>query len=129
MRKILLATAAGFAALVADGVTPARAQSATEVSGQTPQPGLTGYVQGRFRFYAAWIDQDGDKSDGTPIDGTATDPAGTDLRMPHDPVIGGRPAGAEVASEAGWAPGARTVTSLWHSPRSAHIFVNKRHLS
>lgn len=50
MRKILLATAAGFAALVADGVTPARAQSAAEVSGQTPQPGITGYVQGRYRF-------------------------------------------------------------------------------
>lgn len=65
MRKILLATAAGFAALVADGATPARAQSAAEVSGQTPQPGLTGYVQGRFRFHGAWIDQDGDTADGT----------------------------------------------------------------
>lgn len=62
MRKILLATAAGFAAMVADGATPARAQSAAEVSGQTPQPGLTGYVQGRFRFYGAYIDQDGDTS-------------------------------------------------------------------
>lgn len=72
MRKILLATAAGFAALVADGVTPARAQSAAEVSGQTPQPGLTGYVQGRFRFYGAWIDQDGDSADGTGIDAAGT---------------------------------------------------------
>jgi predicted porin len=62
MRKILLATAAGFAAMVADGVTPARAQSAAEVSGQTPQPGLTGYVQGRFRFYGAVVSQDGDSS-------------------------------------------------------------------
>jgi predicted porin len=62
MRKILLATAAGFAAMVADGVTPARAQSAAEVSGQTPQPGLTGYVQGRFRFYGAIVSQDGDSA-------------------------------------------------------------------
>jgi predicted porin len=62
MRKILLATAAGFAAMVADGVTPARAQSAAEVSGQTPQPGLTGYVQGRFRFYGAIVSQDGDST-------------------------------------------------------------------
>jgi predicted porin len=62
MRKILLATAAGFAAMVADGATPARAQSAAEVSGQTPQPGLTGYVQGRFRFYGAIVSQDGDSS-------------------------------------------------------------------
>lgn len=62
MRKILLATAAGFAAMVADGATPARAQSAAEVSGQTPQPGLTGYVQGRFRFYGALVSQDGDSS-------------------------------------------------------------------
>lgn len=62
MRKILLATAAGFAAMVADGATPARAQSAAEVSGQTPTPGLTGYVQGRFRFYGALVSQDGDSS-------------------------------------------------------------------
>ena len=62
MRKILLATAAGFAAMVADGATPARAQSAAEVSGQTPQPGLTGYVQGRMRFYGAVVSQDGDSS-------------------------------------------------------------------
>lgn len=72
MRKILLATAAGFAALVADGATPARAQSAAEVSGQTPQPGLTGYVQGRFRFYGAWIDQDGDSADGSGPDADGT---------------------------------------------------------
>lgn len=70
MRKILLATAAGFAALVADGATPARAQSAAEVSGQTPQPGLTGYVQGRFRFYGAIVSQDGDsKAFGVDTDG------------------------------------------------------------
>lgn len=70
MRKILLATAAGFAALVADGATPARAQSAAEVSGQTPQPGLTGYVQGRFRFYGAIVSQDGDsKAVGVDTDG------------------------------------------------------------
>jgi predicted porin len=62
MRKILLATAAGFAAMVADGATPARAQSAAEVSGQTPTPGLTGYVQGRFRFYGALVSQDGDST-------------------------------------------------------------------
>jgi predicted porin len=48
--------------MVADGVTPARAQSAAEVSGQTPQPGLTGYVQGRFRFYGAIVSQDGDSA-------------------------------------------------------------------
>jgi predicted porin len=43
-------------------VTPARAQSAAEVSGQTPQPGLTGYVQGRFRFFGAIVSQDGDSA-------------------------------------------------------------------
>jgi predicted porin len=76
MRKILLATAAGFAAMVADGATPARAQSAAEVSGQTPTPGLTGYVQGRFRFYGALVSQDGDsKPAGVVTD--ATVPAGT----------------------------------------------------
>jgi predicted porin len=48
--------------MVADGVTPARAQSAAEVSGQTPQPGLTAYVEGRFRFYGAIVSQDGDSS-------------------------------------------------------------------
>jgi predicted porin len=78
MRKILLATAAGFAALVADGATPARAQSAAEVSGQTPQPGLTGYVQGRFRFYGALVSQDGDsKPFGVDTDGAGPIPAGT----------------------------------------------------
>ena len=59
MRKILLATAAGFAAMGADGVTPARAQQAAEVSGQTPQPGLTLSTSGRFRFHGAFISQDG----------------------------------------------------------------------
>ncbi|MDW8444845.1 MAG: hypothetical protein RML45_11650 [Acetobacteraceae bacterium] len=45
MRKILLATAAGFAALVANGATPAPAYAqAAEVTGQTPQPGITAYV-------------------------------------------------------------------------------------
>jgi predicted porin len=72
MRKILLATAAGFAAMVADGVTPARAQSAAEVSGQTPQPGLTGYVQGRFRFYGAIVSQDGDSAPFTAVPPPAT---------------------------------------------------------
>jgi predicted porin len=63
MRKILLATAAGCVALVADGVTPARAQSATEVSGATPAPGLTLTTTGRFRFHGAFINQDGDSTD------------------------------------------------------------------
>ncbi len=62
MRKILLATAAGFAALLADGATPARAQSAAEVTGQTPQPGLTLSTTGRFRFLSALIGQDGRSS-------------------------------------------------------------------
>jgi predicted porin len=62
MRKILLATAAGFAAFVADGAAPAMAQAGTEVSGQaTPQPGLVPYVQGRYRFYGAFVSQDGDE--------------------------------------------------------------------
>jgi predicted porin len=61
MRKILLATAAGFAAFVADGAAPAMAQAGTEVTGQaTPQPGLVPYVQGRYRFYGAFVSQDGD---------------------------------------------------------------------
>jgi predicted porin len=61
MRKILLATAAGFAAFVADGAAPAMAQASTEVTGQaTPQPGLVPYVQGRYRFFGAIISQDGD---------------------------------------------------------------------
>ena len=63
MRKILLATAAGFAAMVADGATPARAQSAAEVSGQTPQPGLTLSTTGRIRFHGALIGQDGRSAD------------------------------------------------------------------
>ena len=63
MRKILLATAAGFAAMVADGATPARAQSAAEVSGQTPQPGLTLSTSGRFRFHGAIIGQDARSDD------------------------------------------------------------------
>ena len=62
MRKILLATAAGFAAFVADGAAPAMAQAGTEVTGQaTPQPGFVPYVQGRYRFYMAFTSQDGDE--------------------------------------------------------------------
>jgi predicted porin len=62
MRKILLATAAGFAAFVANGAAPAMAQASTEVSGQAaPQPGLVPYVQGRYRFYGAFVSQDGDE--------------------------------------------------------------------
>jgi predicted porin len=70
MRKILLATAAGFAAFVADGAAPAMAQAGTEVTGQaTPQPGLVPYVQGRYRFFGAFVSQDGDSGNNT----TATD--------------------------------------------------------
>lgn len=56
MRKILLATAAGFAALVANGAapTPAYAQAA-EVTGQTPAPGLTLSTTGRIRFFGGFI--------------------------------------------------------------------------
>lgn len=62
MRKILLATAAGFAAFVADGAAPAMAQAGTEVTGQAAaQPGLVPYVQGRYRFYGAFVSQDGDE--------------------------------------------------------------------
>lgn len=58
MRKILLATAAGFAALVANGVTPASAQQGTEVTGQgTPTPGITARFNGRYRMYMGWVDQ------------------------------------------------------------------------
>lgn len=65
MRKILLATAAGFAAFVADGAAPAMAQAGTEVTGQaTPQPGLVPYVQGRYRFFGAFVSQDGDEGNG-----------------------------------------------------------------
>ncbi|WP_157967135.1 porin [Elioraea thermophila] len=63
MRKILLATAAGFAALVANGATPAPAYAqAAQVTGQTPQPGLSLTVSGRFRFHGAWVDQSGDSA-------------------------------------------------------------------
>ena len=63
MRKILLATAAGFAALVANGATPAPAYAqAAQATGQTPQPGLTLTTSGRFRFHGAYIDQDGDSA-------------------------------------------------------------------
>lgn len=81
MRKILLATAAGFAAFVADGAAPAMAQAGTEVSGQaTPQPGLVPYVQGRYRFYGAFVSQDGDEGKGgLNPDGTPAAPAGNKL--------------------------------------------------
>jgi len=39
MRKILLATAAGFAAFVADGVAPAKAQAPAAAA--APQPGFS----------------------------------------------------------------------------------------
>jgi predicted porin len=70
MRTILLATAAGFAALVATGTTPAHAQSATEVSGTTPAPGLTLTTSGRFRFHGAFISQDGDSANMGPATGS-----------------------------------------------------------
>ncbi len=58
MRKILLATAAGFAAFVADGAAPAMAQAGTEVTGQgTPTPGITARFNGRYRMYMGWVDQ------------------------------------------------------------------------
>jgi predicted porin len=60
MRKILLATAAGFAAFVADGVAPARAQAGTDVTGQAaPTPGITARFSGRYRMYMGYVDQDG----------------------------------------------------------------------
>jgi predicted porin len=60
MRKILLATAAGFAAFVADGVAPARAQAGTDVTGQAaPTPGITARFTGRYRMYMGYVDQDG----------------------------------------------------------------------
>ena len=64
MRKILLATAAGFAAWVANGATsaPAYAQAA-QATGQTPQPGLTLSTTGRIRFHGAIIGQDGSSAD------------------------------------------------------------------
>ena len=57
MRKILLATAAGFAAFVADGVAPAKAQ--TPAAAAAPQPGFSVSVTGRLRFHGAVINQDG----------------------------------------------------------------------
>jgi len=58
MRKILLATAAGFAAFVADGVAPAKAQ--TPAAAAAPQPGFSVSVTGRLRFHGAVVGQDGD---------------------------------------------------------------------
>jgi len=60
MRKILLATAAGFAAFVADGVAPAKAQ--TPAAAAAPQPGFSVSVTGRLRFHGALISQDGDSA-------------------------------------------------------------------
>jgi predicted porin len=61
MRKILLATAAGFAAFVADGVAPAKAQ--TPAAAAAPQPGFSVSVTGRLRFHGAIISQDGKSAD------------------------------------------------------------------
>ena len=61
MRKILLATAVGFAAFVADGVAPAKAQAPAAA---TPQPGFSVAVTGRLRFHGALISQDGDSVPG-----------------------------------------------------------------
>jgi predicted porin len=75
MRKILLATAAGFAAFVADGVAPARAQAGTEVTGQaTPTPGITARFNGRYRMYAGWVDQS--PSDFNNVNGANGNPIG-----------------------------------------------------
>jgi len=63
MRKILLATAAGFAALVANGATPTAASAQTQATGQTPAPGLTLSTTGRIRFHGALIGQDGRAAD------------------------------------------------------------------
>ena len=55
MRKILLATAAGFAAFVADGVAPAKAQAPAPAA--TPQPGITVAIRGYQRFHYANVSQ------------------------------------------------------------------------
>ena len=58
MRKILLATAAGFAAWVANGAVPgtAAAQQA-QSTGQAAQPGITVTVRGYQRFHYAHVSQ------------------------------------------------------------------------
>ena len=61
MRKILLATAAGFAALVADGVAPAKAQAPAPAA--TPQPGITVAIRGYQRFHYANVSQKNGQSD------------------------------------------------------------------
>jgi hypothetical protein len=61
MRKILLATAAGFAAFVADGVAPAKAQAPAAAA--APQPGFSVAVTGRLRFHGALVGQDGKSAD------------------------------------------------------------------
>jgi len=55
MRKILLATAAGFAAFVADGVAPAKAQASAPAA--TPQPGISVAIRGYQRFHYANVSQ------------------------------------------------------------------------
>ena len=66
MRKILLATAAGFAAFVADGVAPAKAQAPAPAA--TPQPGITVAIRGYQRFHYANVSQKNGQSGtiGTP---------------------------------------------------------------
>ena len=62
MRKILLATAAGFAAFVADGVAPAKAQAPAPAAA-TPQPGITVAIRGYQRFHYANVSQKNGQSD------------------------------------------------------------------
>lgn len=66
MRKILLATAAGFAAFVADGVAPAKAQAPAPAA--TPQPGISVAIRGYQRFHYANVSQKNGQSGtiGTP---------------------------------------------------------------
>jgi predicted porin len=79
MRKILLATAAGFAAFVADGVAPAKAQ--TPAAAAAPQPGFSVSVTGRLRFHGALISQDGDSANQiyTPPGGSPVNVVGSKL--------------------------------------------------
>lgn len=86
MRKILLATAAGFAAFVADGVAPARAQAGTDVTGQaTPTPGITARFSGRYRMYMGYVDQGGTAS------GNVTNTGGFGPAGPFGPAAGLQP--------------------------------------
>lgn len=61
MRKILLATAAGFAAFVADGVAPATAQAPAPAA--TPEPGISVAIRGYQRFHYANVSQKNGQSD------------------------------------------------------------------